>query len=191
MRSRPSISFRVYIISQYIAFNCTTTIVASYLGIRREHHSLDPKKHYETPYFVYNLHQEYNTQIQPKTAGLDDRTRNTKCSQRGKENHEEQCKEPHHTRLPRSMLPRLGIPSRKGSRREELALLILMLLQTQHLPGRSPCLFVLEQLLGLFLVAGTQFMVRLFAGVALGILLVLLVNLPFLGLLPTFLLPAS
>lgn len=101
----------------------------------------------------------------------------------GKKNHEEQCKESHQTRLPRSVLPPLTIPGRQRRGTGERAILSrLVWLQAQSLPGRSPGRLVLEQSLSLLLVGITQLLIGLFALVRLGVLLFLLVDLPLLGL---------
>lgn len=90
----------------------------------------------------------------------------------------------------RTGLPLSSIPSRLRSRGDTASLGSLTGLKAQSLPSRSPSFLVLTQSLSLLLVSSTELVIGFLARVALGVLLILLLLLPELGLLPAFVLEA-
>jgi hypothetical protein len=90
---------------------------------------------------------------------------------------------------PTAALPVRSIPLRQRILLNELARL-LNLIQAKSLPSRPPLLVVLEEILSLLGVGIAQFLVGLLALVRLGVVLFLLVDLPFLGGFPAFLFPS-
>ena len=90
---------------------------------------------------------------------------------------------------PTAALPVRSIPLRQRILQNEIASL-LNLVQAKTLPSRPPLLLVLKEILSLLGVGIAQFLVGLLALVRLGLVLFLLVDLPFLGGFPAFLFPS-